>query len=333
MNCPFCGKQANKKNTHYLTDFIIRKSFNPIGNNEREKGLFFNFSNDTGEIEFGIQRSTSIEEIEGVFKRELTDEEIKDFGGLKYSVDNAWCKECEDIFSEIENDFHDKVLPKFRDVGVFEINEVEIKDVRIVRMFIYIQILRSAICGKIALQLETINELRSFLHNYKTMPINVLTKYPVIFTYLETKENPTLNAVGYTNDRCPFIILMSDFVIQFYENQMKIPLLDFYGLNNVQADKRFVNVNESIFKVKIISDIKRKDFQLKVAVWPKFHKMKDMILEALNSTWRSKYGKKPVEPKTIQAFLEFILIRTKGNLFLIKANNLKMYAEHFLSNY
>jgi hypothetical protein len=63
--CDLCQKnEANKKNTHYLSDKIIRSGVNENGNNTREKGQVFNISNNTDTIEFRFQRSTSPEAVE-----------------------------------------------------------------------------------------------------------------------------------------------------------------------------------------------------------------------------------------------------------------------------
>lgn len=44
--CKFCEhNEATKKNTHYLTDGIIRSCLNIGGTNSREKGMMFDISN------------------------------------------------------------------------------------------------------------------------------------------------------------------------------------------------------------------------------------------------------------------------------------------------
>jgi hypothetical protein len=45
MICALCKeREANKKNTHYLTDGVIRSCLNHDGGNERENGLYFDVS-------------------------------------------------------------------------------------------------------------------------------------------------------------------------------------------------------------------------------------------------------------------------------------------------
>ena len=46
MKCALCqDREANKRNTHYLSDGIIRKCLNIGGTNERERGFYFDISN------------------------------------------------------------------------------------------------------------------------------------------------------------------------------------------------------------------------------------------------------------------------------------------------
>lgn len=55
--CKFCQiNQANKKNTHYLTDAIIRTCLNIEGSNNREKGLYFAVNSGNPFIEVNFQR-------------------------------------------------------------------------------------------------------------------------------------------------------------------------------------------------------------------------------------------------------------------------------------
>ena len=53
---PPLEREANKKNTHYLSDGIIRKCLNIGGTNERERGYYFDISNENPFVEFNFQR-------------------------------------------------------------------------------------------------------------------------------------------------------------------------------------------------------------------------------------------------------------------------------------
>jgi hypothetical protein len=77
MLCKLCNHaEANKKNTHYLTDSLIRRCLNEDGNNIREKGFMFDFSSSSPFLDFSFQRNTSIENIKKALGREPNDEEI-----------------------------------------------------------------------------------------------------------------------------------------------------------------------------------------------------------------------------------------------------------------
>ncbi len=56
MVCALClDKEATKKNTHYLTDGIIRSCLNLEGSNEREKVFYFDMSTKTAGIDFNFR--------------------------------------------------------------------------------------------------------------------------------------------------------------------------------------------------------------------------------------------------------------------------------------
>ena len=77
MICALCNKnEANKKNTHYLTDSIIRTCLNYKGDNEREKGYYFDLSNVNPFVEFNFQRETPYEVLKAALGREPNEEEI-----------------------------------------------------------------------------------------------------------------------------------------------------------------------------------------------------------------------------------------------------------------
>lgn len=59
-----------------MTDAIIRTCLNIDGSNQREKGFYFDVSNDKPYINFNFQRETPPDKIESMLDREITDEEI-----------------------------------------------------------------------------------------------------------------------------------------------------------------------------------------------------------------------------------------------------------------
>ncbi|HKC67338.1 MAG TPA: hypothetical protein VKG26_03860, partial [Bacteroidia bacterium] len=78
MKCALCQKnESDKKNTHYLTDSIIRSCLNYDGGNERETGFYYDISSSKLFIDFNFQHDTSVGAIEEELGRSATDEEIE----------------------------------------------------------------------------------------------------------------------------------------------------------------------------------------------------------------------------------------------------------------
>ncbi len=129
MICKLCGiKEANKKNTHYLTDSIIRSCLNVDGVNQREKGFMFNVSNRKVFMEFNFQRETPISSVESALGREPSEDEIEKAKQNAYSVDYVFCSSCEDIFTDIESVFVNEILPQLRGKDLTGIKEVRFQD-------------------------------------------------------------------------------------------------------------------------------------------------------------------------------------------------------------
>ena len=92
MTCKCCNKKdADKKNTHYLTDAIIRKCLNENGTNYREKGFMFGLSNKSPFVEFGFQRETKTQSIIDALGRQPSDDEINEAKKNAFSVDFFFC--------------------------------------------------------------------------------------------------------------------------------------------------------------------------------------------------------------------------------------------------
>lgn len=269
MVCKLCKQErAPKSNTHYLTDFIIRTALNEDGVNVKNKGLYYSFDPDRKSVGFKYQQRASPERLQEVLGRETTDDEnaeAKEF--TEFSVSDSFCKDCEDIFSAIENDFDTKLLKKFRGddlTGVSQINLNEAES-RILRLFFLMQFWRSSVCDDTFDLSENTNE---FLRNkIFTRDFSDLELIPLSVTYLETLKDEddtdegdkykTQNVVSPTEGKNPYIILMNDFVIQLYED-LNFPFTDFYGLNEVGSYVDFLNYKKTDFKVNVLSNAKRK---------------------------------------------------------------------------
>jgi hypothetical protein len=215
--CALCqNKEANKTNTHYLTDGIIRSCLNLDGSQDREKGFYFDLSNNSAYWEFNFQRKTSIKKLEESLGRLPTDDEIEKAKQVPFSVDFIFCNDCENIFTSIESNFMDIILPKFRNSDLSKIESLSFSETKLIRLFFYIQIWRSSICEEIIDLSKSVSEsLRQIILNHESISDLDLKDFPLTITYLETtgdRREYTTNVVGFTNDTNPLLIFMNDFI-------------------------------------------------------------------------------------------------------------------------
>ena len=99
--------------------------------------------------------------------------------------------------------------------------------------------------------------------NFKTVDVSEIKHYPLAITYLQTIGNEaeyTTNFVSYDINRNPNLIIMNDFVIQFYESPELIKFFNFYGLTTEQNYEKLINFNEEQFVVNIFQNERRKKF-------------------------------------------------------------------------
>lgn len=266
IRCALCQKlKENKNNTHYLTDGIIRSCLNQDGENVREKGLYYDISNNNSKLPLGFQRNTSPERIKEILGREITDEDIGNATQTPFSVNNVFCKDCEDIFTTIETEFISKVLPEFREHNLTGLSHKRHGSNKLIRLFFLLQIWRTSVCTNNFLISDTTKEeLRKMILSSFNANIDELNKFPLSISYLQTlggNEEFTRNAVGPTIDnKYPKIIFLNDFVIQFYEKEDDIQYDSFYGLNDKTLYNKFVNYKEEEFIFQILSDKERKEF-------------------------------------------------------------------------
>ena len=266
MKCLICGSnEATKKNTHYLTDAIIRTALNAGGGNNRETGLYWGLSTKKAGADFGFQRSTAITKLEEVLGRSPTDEEITQaMANTAFSVDDHFCPSCEDHFGKIEVPFIRDLLPRFREDDLTGIQEIIIEEIRIFRAFFLLQVLRSALCDEtFNLPTDVLDDLKSVILNFQTVAIGALTKYPLSVTYLETTGGPAIyteNQVSFAVDDESQIILMNDFVVQFFETPEVVKCVDFNGLNDPSNFGDYLNIGEDNHRIKVMSNEQRKTF-------------------------------------------------------------------------
>lgn len=263
MICALClEKEANKQNTHYLTDSIIRTALNWEGSSSRERGFYFTAETGNSFLNFNFQRSTPIKAVEQALGRSADEHEIKQAKERLFSVDNVFCSNCEAKFTEIEDNFCSTILPRFRNSDLRQVQVVLIADEALARIFFYLQIWRSSICEEIFNLPPVIKEaLRVDILGFHQGAI--LNPFPLSITYLETLGGAfqfTKNLVGLTNDRAPRLILFNDFVIQFFDSAAQIDYFDYFGLNSREDYFRMINFQSETFRVKILHDQDRLSF-------------------------------------------------------------------------
>lgn len=301
MSNPTCAlcleNSANKKNTHYLTDGIIRICLNQDGSGEREKGFYFDVSNNSAFVEFNFQRSTSIEKLEESLGREATDEEIDKAKQVPFSVDNIFCSQCEQKFTDIETQFIDNILPRFRDSDLNEISTIEIPENKLFRLFMYLQIWRTHICEEsFNLPQAVAENIRLFILKTEGYETSEISFYPLSVSYLETtggNEEYTSNFVGLTNDKNPFLIFFNDFIIQFYESHALINFKEIHGLNQQDNFQDYINENEQVFLVPIKHNKQRKELLKAFITAEKVKQTVDFYANGFKRLWFTLFGVMP----------------------------------------
>ncbi|WP_127023585.1 hypothetical protein [Flagellimonas beolgyonensis] len=317
--CALCKENpADKANTHYLTDGIIRSCLNQDGSGEREKGFYFDVSNNSAFVEFNFQRGTSIDKLEESLGRQASEEEIDKAKQIPFSVDHVFCTQCEAKFTEIETAFIDNLLPQFRNENLNERATIEIDDNKLFRLFFYLQIWRTHICEEsIDLPQEVAENLRLFILNSDNYDVQDISIYPLSVTYLETtggQAEYTSNFVGFTNDKNPFLIFFNDFIIQFYESQESVQFIAIHGLNSEEAYQDSINCNEQSFVVPIRHNAARKELLNAFITAEKVKQTVDFYANGFRRLWFSLFGLFP--PNMIVQ--EYINTLTNGDFDILK---------------
>lgn len=331
MLCALCQqREANKKNTHYLTDGIIRSCLNIDDSSERERGLYFDMSSKS-HVNFNFQRSTSPEKLEELLNRPVSEEEIHSASQNPYSVDNVFCDNCEKIFTEIENAFTRDILPKFRQSNLASKTSVSIENSRIARLFFYLQVWRSAVCvPKLSISQEVKERLRQFILNHQVVSQEELSTYPLLITYLETlggQEAFTQNFVGFINAGNPLIIFMNDFVVQFLESlqEPKFALLPDLNKDDFAA---YINQNEIEFTVRVLNDSKRTAFL-------KAYRQNDARIrvghyaKSFVKLWVEIFGREP-QPGIVQEYIHELVKNDEESIFNYTKENIMKITEEFI---
>jgi len=323
--CKFCQENpADKKNTHYLTDAIIRSSLNENGSNVREKGVMFNISTSRNDIEFRFQRATSQKAITEILGREPLESEIENALSVPFSVDYVFCSKCEDRFTAIEKQFLDNIIPKLRGRDFTGISEIVFEEVLEIRAFFLLQVYRMGISDpSLKISHEFLAHLRQVLldvehHSPELMAI------PLNVTYLSTTGGDveyTHNKVGIITEDGLDAIAMNDFVIQFPADGQNIPFVSLFGINNAETIGHFTNINEARFQFKVFDDAGRKGINANMTQL-KVNQMLSNYKERFIQEYQKKNGRNP----SLLAFQNFITNLLFGKQF----NDSPKYSEeHF----
>lgn len=308
MKCAICQtNEANKKNTHYLTDAIIRVCLNEGGDSEREKGAYFDISSRKAYTDFNFQRGTSPEALNEILGREATDEDIAKAKKVPFSVDNVFCTACEKQFTDIEDKFLSNYLSKFRGADLTDKASLAFEDCTIFRLFFLMQVWRTAICEP---QFSISDSSKERLRELILKPDEKeLKEFPLSVTYIETKGDQkeyTTHNVGFVADSKPNVILMCDFIIQFFNEPDEITFYDLYGYNNSKDYKKFINYREEQFVVKVISDVDRKTIKDKFIVETKAQPALNHYASVFSEFWAKKFGSPPSEALVKKYVTEFV---------------------------
>lgn len=333
MICPLCKeREANKKNTHYLTDSIIRSCLNKSGSQDRGKGFYFEISGKPY-LEFNFQQETSVTELIKALGREPTEDEIVKAKSNPYSVDYVFCSECENRFSAIEGEFVKTILPKLRDSDLTNIDVLEFSEVKLIRLFFYLQVWRTFICDKTITLLDSTAEiLRNIILRHEELEPKEVIVFPIAITYLQTLGGDivyTSNLVGYTNDRNPNLFFLNDFVIQFYDQINRVKYFNFYGLNNKLNYKNYVNYYESKFKIKVFDDEARQVFYQNVMLHEKVEDVLIQLTIFFKHEWELFYEEPPSE-QIINEYIELITVTGEYHILKYSENRIMNVTHDFI---
>lgn len=337
MLCALCKiREANKKNTHYLTDSIIRTCLNEDGLNIREKGHYFKISNQSLFIDFNFQRGTSQERLLKTLGREATEDEIAKAKDIPFSVDFVFCNKCEDIFTKIETDFTDRYLDSIRNAELAGNENIQIEQFVAAKMFFLLQVWRTAVCDEIyILPNDIMEKLRNLILNHEKVTKEELEEFPLLVTYLETKPTnggPTSNFVALTDDKNPNLIIMNDFVIQFYADKDNIPFFDFHALNNPEDFNKYLNQVGQAFIIKIIPDADRRRFLNEFITRDDIRSRNESYRESFRQLFYVAFRNMPSEALTEQ-YMNFLIGSDPENLLKFTKEEVINRTEQFFINY
>ncbi|MCU0439009.1 MAG: hypothetical protein MUC49_14010 [Raineya sp.] len=317
QKCSLClQNDANKKNTHYLTDSIIRTAINYEGLNEREKGFYFNMPLNNSFVDFNFQRNTPIDKIEDAIERSLSDDEIEKAKKVPFSVDYVFCKDCENKFTQIENAFVSNILTKFRKQDLSNVEHQLISDIKLFLIFFLLQIWRTHICVNYFKLSESVAEnLRKLIWQYPNVNTIDLKKYPMIINYLETLGGDvayTSNYVGCMNTSNRYVIFMNDFFITFFDEDLsyKAYIKKYRQDTDFNNYELYINIIHNESRIQMLESIKKQ----------KRDKVIQYCVNQINTIWGNYKNIQPSENE-INKVLNILIQNNNGSpLYYSQAN-------------
>lgn len=294
MKCLLCkSNEANKKNTHFLTDAVIRSCLNQDGSKGREEGFYSTFQGGSGLIGFNFQRNTNIEKVENSMNRKITEDDITKAKVIPFSVNYKFCGECEKRFTEIETKFIKKYLHVLRDKDLESKETIEIAEDEIARLFFILQIWRSAVCvDGFELPVHVEEDLRKMILA-GAIPESIDSyQYPIIANLLMTQGEPmeyTSNMVGFVRTENAHIIFFNDFVIQFRSDPSCSQFVKYYNLNDPVGYEKYLNNTDGPFKIRVLNNKERQLFYntIRESEVDNFNKT---INEYIDTIWLKQFG-------------------------------------------
>ena len=277
MKCLLCSAEVEslKKNTHYISSFLIQRCFDQAGANKRGRGSYYDIH--PSFVEYRFERDTSPDSIEKNLKRPATDVEIeREFNNHPCSVDDCFCSECERRFCAIEVDYCTSIHNKVVQQNVYSFEK---QFNGIFRAFYYMQICRTLLVRGESQSIDpnTFFILKSAVLSYPN--VNVIKGFydlPITVSHLITKgdakEYTNNNVIDFMAVFCPHVIFMNDFVVQLYDNINHLPFDTLFGVNCMERYKSYLMIGNSDFKFQVISDSKRRSINNKVRnFWAKLY--------------------------------------------------------------
>ena len=309
MKCKLCqNHDADKKNTHYLTDKIIRSCLNVDGVNDREKGFTFDMSTGNPFIGFGFQRETSPELVEKALGREPTNEEIQEAKKNAFSVDYVFCKSCEDRFTAIEQEFIDTILDKLRGHDFKGIPDISFSEKIIIKKFFLMQVWRTSVSIEGFPLSDSLKEdLRKIIFE-ANIDDSLVISVPLTVTYLNTVGDDsefTKNLVGHGNIEGSPVIFFNDFVIQVFEKDRDAKFIELYGINDEVTFQKYINKDEDAFTFRIFDNESRLRFSGEYFRQEKVGSTLSFFAKIFEKQYAAFYGHNPTK-QIVKDFLNGI---------------------------